>query len=263
MQDWINFSTAFLNSYIESFHGLTEDQIRNFTIKKEHSLRVVQLSATLSASLQFNDNDFQVAYLAALFHDIGRFKQLAEYHTFDDSKSVDHAGCSVSILKECGVVKQSGCTDEELVFKAIEFHNKFELPQNLSERELLHARLLRDADKLDILHVLTTYYTDINSVPNHTLTWELPKGNSVSPNVVREIMAGKLVSKKEVVSELDVKVMQLSWVYDLNFKPSFEYLLRMRFLEKIYQTLPKNDIIIDIFRKVKIFAGNRLFESKN
>lgn len=262
MQEWIDLSAAFLNSYIESFQGLTEDQIRNFTIKKEHSLRVVELSASLAASLKLTGDDFQVAYLAALFHDIGRFKQLAEYHTFDDSKSVDHADLSVSLLKESDIIRQTGCAGEELVFYAIEFHNKFELPKNLSERELLHARLLRDADKLDILHVLTTYYTDKNSVPNHTLTWELPKGNSVSPNVAREIMAGKLVSKKEVISELDVKVMQLSWVYDLNFKPSFEYLLKMRFLEKIYQTLPKNDMIIDIFRKVKVFAENRVFEPK-
>ena len=259
MEDWVSFSTVFLNSYIESFQGLTDDQFRNFKIKKDHSLRVVELSASLAASLKLTGDDFQVAYLAALFHDIGRFKQLVDHNTFDDFKSVDHADLSVSLLKESDIIRQTGCAGEELVFCAIGLHNKFELPKNLPERELLHARLLRDADKLDILHVLTAYYTDKNSVPNHTLTWELPMGTRVSPNVAREIMAGKLVSKKEVISELDVKIMQLSWVYDLNFKPSFEHLLKMRFLEKIYQTLPKNDIIIDIYRKVKVFAENRLF----
>jgi hypothetical protein len=57
--------------------------------------------------------------------------------------------------------------------------------------------------------------------------------------------------------------MQLSWVYDINFKPTFEYLLKNRFLEKIYNTLPKKDIIIDIYRKVKVFAENKLLGQCN
>lgn len=258
MEDWVNFSNDFFNSYIESFKGLTGEQQKNFGIKKEHSLRVAEISEILADSLQLNEEDKKVAWLAAVFHDIGRFKQLVEYDTFDDAKSVDHAEYSVSILKEKDVVKQSGCSEDELVFKAIEFHNKLELPKKLTEREQLHTKLLRDADKLDILNVLTEYYLAKNTEPNHTLTWDLPKGTVVSTGVVKEIMAGRLVPKKEVVSEMDVKIMQLSWVYDINFRVSFDYLLKKRFLEKIYNTLPKNDLIIEVYRKVKVFAENKL-----
>lgn len=72
------------------------------------------------------------------------------------------------------------------------------------------------------------------------------------------MLAGKLVSKKNIVSEIDVKIMQLSWVYDFNFRPAFEYLLKNRYLENVYNSLPKNDLVIEIYRKIKVFAENKI-----
>jgi len=258
MEEWIKLSTDFFNEYINSFEDLKEEQIRNFKIKKEHSMRVAEISRELTAALQLGNQDRKIAWLAGLFHDIGRFSQLVNHNTFNDSKSLDHAELSAEILDKEEFLQKIDCNEVDLIYNAIVLHNKFELPKKLSERQLLHAKLLRDADKLDIFQVLTDYYTNRNSVPNHTLTWELPKGLEVSPAVKKDIIAGKLVMKKDVVSEIDVKIMQLSWVFDINFKPTFEHLLQNRYLEKIYNTLPKNDIIFDIYRKVKVYSENKL-----
>ena len=149
---------------------------------------------------------------------------------------------------------------QELVFFAIYHHNKLQLPKKGKEREMIHASILRDADKLDILKVLTDYYSDKNKKPNHTLTWELPTGGTVSKPVAKEILAGKLVPKGKVKNETDVKIMQLSWVFDLNFKPSFEIISENRLFEKIYNTLPKTDTVIEIYRKVKVYSENKLLE---
>jgi putative nucleotidyltransferase with HDIG domain len=260
MEEWVKLSTDFFNDHVNSFTKLTEEQVRNFTIKKEHSFRVAEISEELATTLQLGNQDRRIARLAGLFHDMGRFKQLVDYNTFNDSQSVDHAEFSAEILKREEFLQKIDCHEEELIYTTISLHNKFDLPKKLSERQLLHTRLLRDADKLDIFKVLTDYYTNLNSVPNHTLTWELPKGIEVSPAVKKAVLAGKLVAKRDVASEIDVKIMQLSWVYDINFKPTFEYLLKNRFLEKIYNTLPKKDIIIDIYRKVKVFAENKLLD---
>lgn len=259
MEDWVNFTTDFFNSYIKSFKNITEDQNKNFEIKREHSFRVAKITGELANALNLSKKDRKIAFLTGLLHDIGRFSQLVEYNTFYDAKSVDHAEYSVKVLKKEDILNQIGCSDYDLIFQAIQLHNKFEVPKKMTNRELLHSQLLRDADKLDILKVLTEYYSNRNSEPNHTLTWELPKGTSVSPLVAKEILAGKLVSKKEVVSEIDVKIMQLSWVFDLNFIPSFKYLIEKRFMEKIFDSLPKNDLIIEIYRKVKVFSENKLF----
>lgn len=257
-QDWINSCTTIFNQYVDSFRELSEEQKNNFNIKKEHSLRVSELVRFLAQKLDLPENESKIAFVSGVFHDIGRFGQLIEFNTFDDSKSVDHAEFGIEILKKEGFIKEVGIEDEELIYTAILWHNKLELPNKLTDRELLHAKLLRDADKLDILRVLSEYYSQRNSKPNHTLTWELPKGTNVSDTVARDILAGKLVSKHNVVSELDVKIMQLSWVYDLNFKSSIDFLLANRFFDRIYNSMPKNDLVIGIYRKVKVFAENKL-----
>lgn len=258
MEERIVLAKKKFNNYIDSFSGLSEDQLENFEIKKNHSLRVADLALMLAKSLELNETEAQLAFFIGLFHDIGRFKQLIEYNTFSDTKSVDHAELSVEVLKEGDFFTELTEGQEELIVLAIEQHNKLELTRNLMDKERLFARLIRDADKLDILHVITDYYTNPKAKPNHTLTWEMPKGVAVSPKVSKQILNGELVAKEAVLSDLDIKVMQLSWVYDINYRPSFELMMENRYLEKIYNSMPKNDVVFEIYRKVKVFVENNL-----
>lgn len=259
-EDKVNLSIDLFNSYIDKFKDLTEEQAKNFKIKQMHSLRVAENSLWLSEKLKLSVEDKILAFIMAVFHDIGRFPQLVEYNTFNDSVSVDHADLGIDVLKENKLLEQLECKEADLIHTAILWHNKFKITDKLNDRELLYARLLRDCDKLDILRVLTDYYSDRNSEPNHTLTWELPKAAKVSDGAAKEILAGKLVSKKNVSTELDVKIMQMSWIFDLNFKASVGMVLEKRYLEKIYNSVSKNDQIIEIYRKVKVFAENKMME---
>lgn len=260
MEDWYKSAVSEFETYVNSFSGLTPEQQKNFDIKKDHSLRVAGNSRQLASSLNLNEEDEKVAVLAAVFHDIGRFSQIVEYNTLNDTVSTDHAELAVEILKTKKFLASLNEENREIVYTTILHHNKFELPRNLGQREMTHARLLRDADKLDILKVLTDYYANKNKTPNHMLTWELPKSSHISSGVVKEILSGKLVSKKEVKNEADVKVMQLSWIYDIYYKNTVGMILRNRYLEKIYESLPKNDQIFEIYRKIKVFAENKMME---
>jgi len=258
MKEWISISTEWFNNYCDSFKELSDNQQLNFRIKKEHSLRVAEMALSISGKLDWTEDEQRTAFLMGLLHDIGRFSQLVEFDTFNDDKSIDHAENAVNILKEENIFEILNVENKELIFAAILNHNKFKIQDGLTGQELLHAKLLRDADKVDILKVLTDYYSKRNSTVNHTLTWELPKGSVVSPAVVKEILAGKTVSKKNVASEIDVKIMQLSWVFDVNFRPTFEYLMKNRYLENVYNSLPKNDMVIEIYRKIKVYTENKL-----
>ena len=258
MKELISISTDWFNSYCSSFTELTETQRVNFNIKKEHSLRVADIALYISDKLEWTDEERQIAFLVGLLHDIGRFSQLVEFDTFNDEKSVNHAENAVKILKEGNLFEILNIGNKELVFAAILNHNKFKIQDGLTGQELLHAKLIRDADKMDIFRVLTEYYTKRSGTANHTLIWELPKGTSVAPAVSKEVLAGKMVSKKNIASEMDVKIMQLSWVYDLNFRPTFEYLVKNRYLESVYNSLPKNDLVIEIYRKIKVFTENKI-----
>jgi HD superfamily phosphohydrolase YqeK len=259
MEEWIKTVSDWFNTYCNSFKKLSEEQKRNFEIKRDHSFRVAGLSVELAAKLDFSDDEQKLAYFIGLFHDIGRFKQLVEFNTFDDTKSIDHATYSVDVLKNEKTHEQFEIEGETLIYAAIQNHNKLKLPVDLNEQELKFAKLIRDADKMDILKVLIDYYSNRNATPNHTLTWELPKGTTISPAVAKAALNEKLVSKENVESEIDIKIMQMSWVYDFNFRPSFEYILKNRFLESIYDTLPKNDLVIEIHRKIKVYSENKIY----
>ena len=260
MEDWYKSAVSAFETYVDSFSGLTPEQQKNFDIKKEHTLRVAGNARQLAVSLNFSEEDEKIAVLAAVFHDMGRFSQIVEYNTLNDSISMDHAELAVELLKNNEFLSSVEEENRKLIFSSILCHNKFELPPNMGSRELIHCRLLRDADKLDILKVITDYYSGKNKSANHMLTWELPKSAAVSPGVVKEVLAGKLVSKKEVKSETDVKILQLSWIYDINYKTTVGMILRNRYLEKIYDSLPKNDKVFEIYRKIKVFAENKMME---
>ncbi len=259
MKELNTITAEWFNNYCDSFINLSESQQFNFNIKKEHSLRVADIAVYLSNKLGLAEPDQQIAYTIGMLHDIGRFNQLVDFDTFNDSKSFDHAEKAVQILRDNNVPDHFNNIEREIIYTAILNHNKFNITNGLQEKALLHARLIRDADKLDIYKVLTDFYNSKDRQANHTLSWELPKGFAVNPAVAREVLAGKLVSKKNVISVIDVKVMQLSWVFDINFRPTFEYLLKNRFLEVIYNSLPKNDLIIEIYRKIKVVAENKIF----
>ncbi|QIA08909.1 HD domain-containing protein [Draconibacterium halophilum] len=258
MEERTELAIRKFNDYVDSFTGLSEDQLQNFEIKKNHSYRVADLALVLAKNMELNETEAHLAYLIGLYHDIGRFKQLKEYNTFNDSKSVDHAELAVEILKESDFFENLDEGQVELILLAIRQHNKLGLTKKMTDKERLFAKLIRDADKLDILRVITDYYTNPKTTPNHTLTWEMPKGGTVSKDVSKQILKGALVAKESITNELDIKVMQLSWVYDLNYRPSFELMMEKRYLEKIYNSMPKNDTVIEIYRKVKVFVENKL-----
>jgi len=260
MSEWIKTSIDLFESYVDSFSGLSVMQQKNFQIKKDHSFRVADNIRKLTEVLKLNNSDSKAIYLAGLFHDVGRFRQLIEFNTFNDMRSVDHAEYSVMVIREKDLLNLLDDDTKQLALTAIRHHNKFQLPRKLTERELLYSRILRDSDKIDILKVVTDYYSDNNREPNNILTWELPTGNQISPGVARDVLAGRLVSVDDVKNEADVKVMQLSWVYDINYKISFDIIFQNRFLEKIYNTLPKNDQTIEIYRKIKVFSENKLLK---
>ena len=41
---------------------------------------------------------------------------------------------------------------DEIIRKAIKNHNKFEIEKRLTEKELIFAKIIRDADKIDIIY---------------------------------------------------------------------------------------------------------------
>lgn len=249
---------SFFEVYFDSFKGLEKNQQKNFNIKKEHSYRVASLMESIAEKANLDEEIKTLAYITGLFHDIGRFPQFIKFNTFNDDVSADHAAMAVEVLEKEGIFSDLSKELSEAVNSAIFFHNKFEVPKDLPPRTIELANLVRDADKLDILEMLSDYYENKNKELNHTLTWELPEGYKISDEVAKAILLKKPVPKTAIKNRMDIKVYQISWVYDLNYLPSFRIMSKNRCIERIYTTLPMSEKVIEFYRGVKIYIENQV-----
>ncbi|MFZ5430120.1 MAG: HD domain-containing protein [Bacteroidota bacterium] len=250
-------SRQFFDSFLLFYSGWNKGQARQVEIKRQHSYRVSELAGKIAASLNLDLEDVAIARITGLLHDLGRFPQLLKFNTYDDTISGDHAAMGVDEVERGNVFQGIDNDTARIIKVAIYQHNKPELPESLNERERLFSKILRDADKLDILESLTNHYSNPFDEANYTLSWNLPKGKGISEQVAHAVKNGKTVTREFLKTQDDIKIMQLSWVYDLNFKASFRILSQGRYVDKIYGVLPKRDEVIDIYRLVRIYVENQ------
>lgn len=138
-----------------------ENYVKNYDIsdpdinhKHNHSYRVMGNSLFLAETLNLSETDKTLALIIGLYHDIGRFEQDKLYDTYNDNKTFDHADYGVKVLFEQNLIKQIPVEEKyyNIIEKAVKNHNKYQIEEGLSEQELLHAKIIRDADKIDILY---------------------------------------------------------------------------------------------------------------
>jgi hypothetical protein len=238
--------------YVQTFKSGDPEKDRNIVLKEEHTGRVRGEIREIGESLGLGDEDLRLAEAMALFHDLGRFPQYALYGTFSDRRSCDHAALSVKVLTENRVLAALDPSEKDLILKAISYHNRAALPEDEPERCLLFSKLLRDADKLDIWAVLLDYYhRREEGYRNEALELDLPDHPEISEDIYKDIMAGEIVKAKNLRSLNDFKLLQASWVFDINFWPALLAVRDRRYLERTREFLPgsgKVDRIFDLLQ---------------
>lgn len=137
--------------YVDEF----DCEIKGIKLKYSHSLRVMEISKNIAKSIGMNDSDKETAILVGLLHDYGRFPQLVNFHTYKDSLSIDHADLAVELLFEKGQIKNftEDISKYDEIYDAIKYHNKYSVPDTVSKHNREMCKLIRDADKLDILYL--------------------------------------------------------------------------------------------------------------
>ncbi len=240
-------------NYVNRFYSADPDFQSNIELKRDHSKRVWQNAADLGRSLSLEENDQLLIETAGLLHDIGRFEQFERYGTFSDKKSEDHGSLGVKVLKEKGALVELDEQEREEVYTAIEWHNKKEVPSDLDSRRALFTRLLRDADKLDIWRVVTDYYCRSNGGENNTLQLDLPDKPQISRQNIDDLLNGRMADLGNLHTLNDFKLLQIGWVYDLNFQRSYEILMERGYLNKIFDSLPDTEDIQQVRSMIEGF----------
>lgn len=244
------------NDHISYITSVNTDVNIDFELKKEHSLRVSQLVRELGESVNLTDSDLLLAECTALLHDVGQLQKLARVN--GDDENLDNAEIGCNLIKENQLLHSLEENEREIILSAVALQDQIKLPKIEDKNQLFFMQLLRDADKLDLYRIATEYYCTNKINPIKDLGLDLSEKQEVSKKVCNKILSEKVVNMDDVVSINDYKLMQMSWIYDMNLKRSFQIINEKAYLRKIYETLPKKDQVIDMYRTLKIFLENKL-----
>jgi len=234
-------------NYVRTYkHNDRESQL-NIDLKEDHTRRVGKEIVFLGKQLGLSDDELHLAEIIALLHDVGRFEQYARYRTFMDGKSEDHAELGIKILVKSGILKQFDAAIKEVILGAIRYHNRSSLPREGTKTFLFFSKLLRDADKLDIWKVVIDNYHRKDGKRNGALELDLPDTAGFSGEVYQDLINKRIVDLRHIKNLNDLKLLQASWVFDINFQPTFDCIRKRRYLEMIRDVLPKSKEMEEIF----------------
>ena len=242
---------SWFQSYIKGFYFGTEEDTANIDLKKDHSLRVLQEARVLTDSLQLASPLADIAHIAALFHDVGRFPQYRQFKTYNDRKSLDHARSGVTVMRGTDILHRLLPEDRKLVLGTIFLHNRPVLPVRLSAAQSLIVRIIQDADKLDII---PTVMANLDSAAASSRVVSLGlalDSDHYSEAVYKKIANRQPVDMSEMIWVNDFKLMLLGWLPTLNFPASRKAVLERRYPERLLALLPPRQELLTLGEDIR------------
>lgn len=228
-------------------------------LKIAHMYRVTEISRKIAEKLNLDKENIELAELIGLLHDIGRFEQIRMYGTFEDAKSIDHAKQGIKVLFEENWIRKF-VEDEKydsIISKAILNHNKGEIEEGLTTKELLHSKIIRDADKTDIFYVIIT--DKIENV--YGCSKDQMAKEQITDEIMREFMEEESIDYTKRKTCGDKLVSNFAFVFDFNFNYGLEVIYKNKYLEKLMKLVDfEIDETKDKMEQVYIKARNYIEE---
>ena len=251
MREILSEMHGWMAAYMKSFYSADAEVQQGILIKETHTGYVTANCVELAKNLNFSRHDTELAEIIGLFHDVGRFRQYSLYKTFNDADSEDHADLGLKVIDELDFFSRLDAADLEIVRFAIQQHNKKTIAPTDDERKILFAKVIRDADKLDIYRVLEPFLAQENAdrMPKFIKGVARPE---VSPDFVEKFVRGEQTDYREIRTNGDRKIVRLMWLYDINFAWTMKKIVERGYIEKIVENLPADE---------KIAAGVKLLRA--
>jgi len=250
---------VWFDEFVSGFYGHDEYVNANISMKQKHSKCVCREMLYLADHLGLNTNQRLLAETIALFHDVGRFPQFIKYRTYSDVRSVNHSLLALDVLREKKVLENLAENEKSLIEKAVEYHSIMQLPADLNGDIILFSKMIRDADKLDIFRVVIEYYIQYRDNPSEfRLEMELPDEPGYSPALVDGILNEQRLDYRLLRNWNDMKLLQLSWVYDINFAATLKRIRENKYLETVIDFLPNTSDIEKVKTKVFEYVDVRI-----
>ena len=194
------------NDYVKTF----DYQDKMILHKFHHTYRVMDFCKQIALSIHA---DTKIAQLCGLFHDIGRFEQYRKYQTYSDIHSTDHGDLGVSILKE----HFNSIENYDLILFTTKNHNKLIIEETEDSKKLLFTKIVRDADKLDIMKEQGLTIKDLKA--------------TVNEEILNQLFSNQPVHDQTIKTDVDYIFRLLGFIYDINFKYTYQYILNHHIIE--------------------------------
>lgn len=204
-------------------------------LKIIHTYGVVECSRQITERMGLSEEDRELAQLIALLHDIGRFEQLKRFDSFEPT-TMDHAAFGVQILFDENMIRKfvKGNEWDGIIRVAIARHSDFKLEGIEDDRELLHARIIRDADKLDNCRVkLEDSIETILGVSAREVGM-----TEISSEVLKQIMGKASILSSTRKTKMDYWISYLAYFFDINFKETMSIIWEKRYAQQIIERIP-------------------------
>lgn len=223
--------------YISNY-DITKPRIN---IKIIHMYHVAENSKKIAKSLGLSKGEQDLAELIGLLHDIGRFEQVRLYHTFSDKISIDHGQKSVEVLFADKWIRRFSQDEayDTIIYKAINNHNKFEIEKGLSEEELLHCKIIRDADNVDIFRAVLDEKQKLEDF-GHLNSKDISK-EVLSSEFFEEFKKERPLLYSKAKTDMDIMVAILAHIYVLNFNVSLEIIKENNYINRFTKRLNCQD----------------------
>ncbi len=202
----------------------------SIALKIRHTYEVIRKSEYIALGLNLDEENIELAKMIALLHDIGRFEQIKVYKEFDDKK-IEHAEFGIKVLFEDNLIRNyiADTKYDKIIQKAIYNHNKFKIEDNLDDIELLHCKIIRDADKLDNFRVKKEDEIE-DSFPviynAKTINYE-----KISTKVYEDFMKHQCIKLNDRKTMIDYWVCIIAFIFDLNFNISLKYVKENNYID--------------------------------
>lgn len=231
------------------------DMILGGAIEKKyfHSLRVMNISREIAQNLNLDDEQIDLATLIGLLHDIARFEEFTRYNRFSVKNKFDHADYALEILKKGNFIRKFIEDDkyDEIIYTAIENHNKFKIEDGLDEKTLMYCKIIRDADKIDIFYEATIMF------------WTKEKDkiaieeSSILDSYYEQFVNKNLIFRVPEQTILDELIVCIAFIFDINFKYSFKKIKSEDYINKIFNRFEfKNQETIERIKIIKEIVYN-------
>ena len=241
--------------YVNQFNNLN----KKIVLKKNHTLRVVSLCEEIARELKLSQEEIELVKLCGLLHDIGRFEQINRYDSYDDLSTLDHGDVGEMILKKDKLINRFSKDNHNTILRAVKYHNKYRVPNTLNEKNKLFVNITRDADKIDILNYME--YEDITKL----FDFESIMHDDMSDIVYDEMLQSKVVNRYDAKTTLDDYMLEIGFVYDVNYDISVQLIKKNQSMDKLYNLVKdakEKDKIKDIKDHVDKYMNERISNIK-